>query len=171
MGAEGVLRAALPGGARAMQCFKHILVGVDLTRCRRLDVSEIAADAREVIDHAVWLAKVNGARLLFFAALNVSPDALRQLQEEEHSHARRTVEELANRALAALVSQAEQQGVQARSQLVLGTAWLEIIRQVLRGGHDLIVVGTRDRSGLRRMLFGSKSGKLLRRWPCTGWGV
>jgi universal stress protein E len=154
-----------------MQCFKNILVGVDLTRCRRLDVSEIAPDAREVIDHAVWLAKVNGARLLFFAALNVSQDALRQLQQEEHSHVKRTVEELADRALADLVRQAEQRGVEARARLVLGTAWLEIIRQVLRGRHDLIVVGTRDRSGLRRMLFGSTSVKLLRRCPCPVWVV
>jgi universal stress protein E len=154
-----------------MQCFQNILVGVDLTRSRRLDVSEIAADAREVINHAIWLAKTNGARLLFFAALNISPDDLHQLQEEEHSHVKRTVEELANRVLADLVAQAERQGVEARSQLVLGTAWLEIIRQVLRGRHDLIVVGTQNRSGLRRMLFGSTSIKLLRRCPCPVWVV
>jgi universal stress protein E len=154
-----------------MQCFKNILVGIDLTRGRRFDVSEIAADAREVINHAIWLAKVNGAKLLFFAALNISQDALHHLQEEEHSHVRRTVEELANRVLAELVAQAGQQGVEARSQLVLGSAWLEIIRQVLRGRHDLLVVGTRDRSGLRRMLFGSTATKLLRRCPCPVWVV
>src|SRR5262249_20600525 len=148
-----------------MQCFKNILVGVDLTRFRPLDVSALAADAREVIDHAVWLAKVNNARLRFFSALNISPDALHELREEEHSHARRTVEELANRVLAELVGRAAGQGVEASSQLVLGSAWLEIIRQVLRGGHDLLVVGTRDRSGLRRMLFGSTALKLLRPSP------
>src|SRR5262249_12566786 len=104
-----------------MQCFQNILVGVDLTRSRRLDVSEIAGDAREVINHALWLAKLNGARLLFFAALNISQDALHHLQEEEHSHVKRTVEELANRVLAELVARAGQQGVEARSQLVLGT--------------------------------------------------
>jgi universal stress protein E len=154
-----------------MQCFQNILVGVDLTRSRRLDIAEIPADIREAIDQAVWLSQVNGAKLLFFAALNVSPDALHQLREEEHSHVRRTVEELVNRVLAELVAQAGRQGVEASSQLVLGSAWLEIIRQVLRGRHDLLVVGTRDRSGLRRMLFGSTAIKLMRRCPCPVWVV
>src|SRR6516162_881374 len=105
MGKDGGFRELpSPGGAHIMQCFQNILVGVDLTRSRRLDVSEIAADAREVINHAIWLAKTNGARLLFFAALNISPDDLHQLQEEEHSHVKRTVEELANRVLADLVA-------------------------------------------------------------------
>jgi universal stress protein E len=152
-----------------MQPFQNILVGVDLTRCPRLDIHALAPEAREVIDHAVWLAKVNGAKLLFFAALDISPDALRHLQEEEHTHVRRTVEELANRGLAELVRQAGLQGVAARARLVLGTAWLEIIRQVLRGRHDLIVVGTRDRTGLSRMLFGSTAIKLMRRCPCPVW--
>ena len=152
-----------------MQPFKNILVGVDLTRCPRLDVAALPPSAREVIDHAVWLAKVNGAKLLFFAALNLAPDALRHLQEEEHTHVQRTVEDLANRGLAELIRQAAQHGVEATSRLVLGTAWLEICRQVLRGHHDLIVVGTRDRKGLGRMLFGSTAIKLLRRCPCPVW--
>src|SRR5262249_22037125 len=79
------------GGRFAMQGFTNILVGVDLPRCRPLDASALTADAREVIDHAVWLARVNGAKVRFISALNISQDALHQLREEEHSHARRTV--------------------------------------------------------------------------------
>src|SRR5262249_45218409 len=61
------------------------------------------------------------------------------------------------------------QGVAAESRLVLGKGWREIVRQVLRGGHDLVVVGTRDVTGLRRLLFGNTALKLFRRCPCPGW--
>jgi universal stress protein E len=149
-----------------MQCFKNILVGVDLSQCRRLDISELGPGAREVIAHAVWLAKRSGAELLFFSALNVSEDALHHLEEDRRTHVKRTVEEMANKVLAELVHRAGEEGVAATSRLVLGKGWLEIIRQVQRGGHDLVIIGTRNRTGLRRLLFGSTSLKLLRRCPC-----
>jgi universal stress protein E len=149
-----------------MQCFKNVLVGVDLSRCRRLDVTELTPDALEVIDHGIWLAQPNGSELLFFTALNIPEEALHHLEEDRRTHVRRTVEELANKVLAELVRRAEGQGVAATSRLVLGRGWQEIIRQVLRGGHDLVVIGTRNRTGLRRLLFGSTSLKLLRRCPC-----
>ncbi len=68
--------------------------------------------------------------------------------------------------LEALVLKAKEQGVTAQSQLVAGDGWLEIIRQVLRGKHDLVVIGKREENDLRRMLFGNTSMKLLRRCPC-----
>ena len=159
----------LPEGASFMQCFKNILVGVDLTRLRQLDVSELPPDTREIIAHAVWLAKINGAKLLFFAALNISEDALHHLREHKKTHVVQTVEELANRVLEDLVKEARQEGVDASAKLVLGKDWLEIIHQVERAQHDLLVIGTRTRSGLQRMLFGSTAIKLLRRCPCPIW--
>jgi nucleotide-binding universal stress UspA family protein len=65
-----------------------------------------------------------------------------------------------------LVQRADGQGVAAQSKLVAGEGWLEIIREVLRGQHDLVVIGTRDRTGLQRVLFGNVAMKLLRRCPC-----
>jgi universal stress protein E len=149
-----------------MQCFKNILVGVDLNQLPRLDVSELSRHAQEVVQHAIWLAGRSGAELLFFSALNVSEEALHHLAEEKRTHVKRTVEELANKVLEELVRQAGVEGVAAKSRLVLGKGWLEIIKQVLRGQHDLVVVGTRNRTGLRRLLFGSASLKVLRRCPC-----
>jgi universal stress protein E len=149
-------------------CFTNILAGIDLTDAPRFDVSQLP---REVIDHAVWMAKLAGARLLFFSVLNISEEALRQLEEEQRTRVRRTVEERANAALAELVARARQQGVEAEARLVLGTPWLEIIRQVLRGRHDLVIVVSHQRSGLQRLLFGSTALKLLRRCPCPVWVV
>ncbi len=151
-----------------MPTFTNILAGIDLTEVPGFDVSQLP---REPIDHAVWLAKRSGARLLLLAALNISEEALHHLEEEQRTHVRRTVEERANGALAELVARARREGVQAEGRLILGKPWLEIIRQVLRGRHDLVVVGTHQRSGLQRLLFGSTALKLLRRCPCPVWVV
>ncbi len=154
-----------------MENFKNILVGVDLTHCRRLDISELSANAREAIDHAIWLAKLNSARLLFFSVLAISEEMLHHLLETGQSHVQQTIEEQASAVLDELVAQAAQQGVDARAKLVLGKAWSEIICQVLRENHDLVVVGTRDLTGLRRLLFGNTALKLLRYCPCPVWVI
>jgi universal stress protein E len=44
-----------------------------------------------------------------------------------------------------------------------------MIRQVLRDQHDLLLIGTRDRKGLGRTIFGSTAIKLVRRCPCPVW--
>jgi universal stress protein E len=154
-----------------MHNFKNILVGVDLTKYRRLDVTELRPPAREVINHAIWLARQTEARLLFFASFNISEEAFHHLAVEERTHLQTTIEQAASEVLAALVTQAEQAGVKAQHKMTLGPGWLEIIHQVQRGGHDLVVIGTSEVSGLRRMLFGNTALKLLRRCPCPVWVV
>jgi len=149
-----------------MQVFKNILVGVDLARCNPLDVSGLSPIALEPIHWAVQLARTNSARLLFFSASNVGDEALAPLAEEDRSHVRETFLRAGSKVLEDLVEQAKEQGVEAQGKIMHGKGWLEIIRQVLRGKQDLVVVGTRDVTGLRRMLFGNTTMKLLRRCPC-----
>jgi universal stress protein E len=149
-----------------MQVFKNILVGVDLARCNPLDVSGLTPIALEPIHWAIQLARTNSARLLFFSASNIGDEALSPLTEEDRSQVRETVLRAGSKVLQDLINQAKSQGVEAGSKIVPGKGWLEIIRQVLRGKHDLVVVGTRGLTVLRRMLFGNTSMKLLRRCPC-----
>jgi len=52
------------------------------------------------------------------------------------------------------------------SHLVVGTPFLEIIREAKNGEFDLIVVGTHGRSGLKHMLIGSVAEKVVRKAPC-----
>lgn len=140
-----------------MQCFKNILVGVDLTKCRQYNVAELTPSAKEAIDCAIWLAHVNSAELLFFAALTISPEALEQVRE------------LANKLLGELVDQAAKEGVTAQSRLVQGQPVQEIMQQVKREGHDLVVTGIRDQTWLSRMIFGNTSLTLLHHCPCPVW--
>ncbi len=149
-----------------MNIFKNILVGIDLARCNPLDSSGLNPVTLEPIHWGIQLAKANSASLLFFSASNISEEALMLLAEEDRAHVRDTIYQGGSKLLQNLVQQAKMQGVEAESKLVPGKGWLEIIRQVLRDKHDLVLVGTRDLTTLRRVLFGSTSMKLLRCCPC-----
>ena len=56
-----------------------------------------------------------------------------------------------------------------KSVLAQGKAWEEIIRQVQKAGHDLVIVGTRDAGFASRLLYGSTGMRLLRFCPCPVW--
>ncbi|MCA9114096.1 MAG: universal stress protein [Planctomycetaceae bacterium] len=147
-----------------MRQFKRILVGVDLSRGDRLASSELGEPTRHAMTRARWLASHAGAELIFFSALEISPQAEELLHEDEGQ--RRTVEDAANEVLSELVNQAKAEGINARSELVFGRSWMEIIRAVLREQVDLVVIGTRELGATGRLLFGSTAMKLLRKCPC-----
>jgi universal stress protein E len=151
-----------------MQPFRNILVGVDLTQydATTLQPSTVA---RQVVHQAQWLAGKMGSRLTFFSALNLTVESLPHLGDAERQNLANRVEHVAEKILNGLVAQAREHGIEAENKLVLGRPWLEIIRRVLRGKHDLLLVGTRDRKGLGRMILGSTAIRLIRRCPCPVW--
>ena len=55
-------------------------------------------------------------------------------------------------------------------KVLMGTVFLEIIREVLRHGHDLVIRTPEDPAWLDR-LFGSDDMHLLRKCPCPVWLV
>jgi universal stress protein E len=152
-----------------MQRFRNILAGVDLTHGRPSSASDLSPVAQEAIRSSIWLARSNAAKLTFFSAYEPAGTIWSMLGEEEQSRTARAAEEAASRVLSELVGQAKQEGVEAAAKVAQGTAWVQIIRQVLRSHHDLVVVGTRDLKGLRRVLLGSTALKLLHECPCAVW--
>lgn len=69
--------------------------------------------------------------------------------------------------LQALVSSLEQ-SIEIRTKILIGTRFLEIIREVLRNEHDLVIKTTESEKLLDR-LFGSDDMHLLRKCPCPVW--
>ena len=57
----------------------------------------------------------------------------------------------------------------AECHFVIGKSWVELIRQVLRKQHDLVLVGTRHVSAIQGFFLGSTGIKLLRKCPCAVW--
>lgn len=60
------------------------------------------------------------------------------------------------------------QRLEIQTTVLIGTSFLEIIREVLRQGHDLVIKVTDTADWLDR-LFGSDDMHLLRKCPCPVW--
>src|SRR5262249_10198247 len=95
-----------------------------------------------------------------------SAEAVRFLDEADRTDVVSAFADAVKQVLYELEQEARREGVRATHELASGKGWLEIIKQVLRDKHDLVVVGTRDQTGFRRVLFGNTAMKLLRRCPC-----
>lgn len=70
-----------------------------------------------------------------------------------------------------VVSALKKRGVAATAQVKVGVPFIEIIRQVLRDEHDLVIITAEGKSGLTQRLFGSTSMRLMRKCPCPVWVI
>jgi len=82
--------------------------------------------------------------------------------------ARRAAMEHAHRGIAAAtVERLGAAGVTARAMVAIGDPAAELLMAVRSAGADLIVVGTRGRTGLRRLVLGSTARRILCHAPVS----
>ncbi len=62
-------------------------------------------------------------------------------------------------------------GVPVGGKMLYGMPFVEIIREVLRNEHDLVMTTAEGRVGLKEMLFGSAALHLMRQCPCPVWVI
>ena len=144
-----------------MQRFKNILL-----------ICNFDTKQHMAVDRAVSLAGQNKARLTVFTVVKelpvntwmaitaIPPQELLELVIKDRQEKVDT-----------LVADMVKQGVDARSLVVTGTPFLEIIRQVLRDKHDLVILAAEGKGGIKKRLFGSTSMHLMRKCPCPVWVV
>jgi universal stress protein E len=88
-----------------------------------------------------------------------NPDKLKQRVIEE----RQTI-------LDELAARAREEGIDAvTSELRWGRTFLEITREVMKNGHDLVMIAQQHNHKIRRMLLECPSRDLLQHCPCTLW--
>ena len=68
-------------------------------------------------------------------------------------------------------SQLETQGIQVAVKVAYGKAFMEVIREAVKGHYDLAMKPAEGDSTLKRMLFGSTDMQLLRMCPCPIWVI
>ena len=147
----------------------NILVGVDLTHGDHLISAVLSPESRSAIQQATEIAVSRQARLTFFAAIDLDPHTLSYLELED-ADALKNLGNQAEEMLHGLVAEARSKGVaEAVSNHAFGKSWVELIKQVLRSNHDLLMVGTRGLHGIKSMLLGSTGLKLMRNCPCPVW--
>ena len=130
-----------------------------------IDFSE---SGRAILEYAVELARDRGAEVVLFHVVAVpvapydpaygvasGPTVIREMQAA------------AEKALAALAAGAKPgPGVKLSTKVACGTPFREIVREAREGGHDLVVIGTHGRTGLRHVFLGSVAENVVRLAPC-----
>jgi universal stress protein E len=150
-----------------MKRFRNILAAVDLASGDQLVCPELSAPNREVVRQAVTLAVESGARLVFYTSLDAPADTQKLVARQRDTPG--SVFDQAYQILKSLAEEAAQKNVKAEVAVGIGSGWERLIERVKDFQHDLIIAGTRDRSPMRRVLFGSTAMKLLRYCPCSVW--
>lgn len=145
-----------------MATFRTILVALDI------DDDAIADSGHAAVEQALALARSNGACITFVHVLDVSDAVRTAMLNDAGSDAGKRYARIA-RVLHSLAASAD--GVVARTGIFFGSHWRELVREVLRSRHDLVVIGTKRRGIAGRALFGSTGNKLLRTCPCPVWVV
>lgn len=147
---------------------KRILVGVDPRDLRQGSLSPPGAEA---VKQAIALAQSMPGEVTFFSALD-PPEKFKFEFELLYDEREMTdVEREANcrESLDQFVERAKTRGVPATRKTAVGAGWMELTREAIDGGYDLVVVGTRNRGALRRALFGSTAMELLHNCPAPVW--
>jgi nucleotide-binding universal stress UspA family protein len=138
-----------------MHLFRNILVGIDPPPADGGPApSGLRPSCREAVRTALWLAKQVSAELTFFSVLPGAGAA--------NSAA-------AGKVLSDLVEQARGHGIAAQIRLAEGSPPDEIVSQVRRYRHDLVVIGGPAATGMAHTLFGSTAATLVRSCPSPVW--
>lgn len=147
-----------------MSVFNSVLVGVDLWQPGGIDARHFSPPVEEAIKNGLWLAEKARASLTFFAAIDMFEEELRALETDWAPELTPRL-----RALDRVVESARERGLSVTTKFVRGQAWVELIREVERARHDVVIIGTRNAGVLRRLLFGSTAMRLLHNCPCPVW--
>lgn len=129
-------------------------------------------DAVVSLDRAVGLAEENQAELTAIDVLRPPSSLFTAFSGSDFSAGlrkdliRQREEELQTMVAAQVGGRAK-----FNTKVFVGTPYIEIIRQVLRGAHDLVVKTAEGRSSLSQRLFGGTAFNLMRQCPCPVWVV
>lgn len=135
-----------------MQRFKKILF-----------IREENTTATSTPRRAAELARNNNAQLTLCDASKELPRTLPKLEE--------TFRQIHENQLLARFENVDITGIKTKTKLLTGTPFVEIIREVLRGGHDLVIKSAEGTTGAFSNLFGETDMRLMRKCPCPVWIV
>ena len=141
-----------------MKRFKNILF-----------VKEPAASCEADLERTVLLAKNNQASLTIIDVVEPMPSGLSAMPKGFIPETlRNAIIDERRENLEQLVASARAQ-VDVETQVLSGIPYLEVIRKVLRDGHDLVVKPAYNNGGLKARLFGGLDLHLLRKCPVPVW--
>lgn len=115
-------------------------------------------DAEVAVEHAVSIAEKYDAELHVLYVADVRVDSTTNMWPNILEE----LEEVGEEATGEIVEQAEEAGVGAFAEVARGIPHNEINKYSRENNIDLIVMGTRGRTGVDRILLGSVTEKIIR---------
>lgn len=143
-----------------MKRFKKILVYID--ESRREGALKQAMELAKRNQAAVHVIDVSKKLLDYAHMLGPSIQV-----EEIYKNAAASRKEL----LEKLVEPTREEGVEVTTDSLYGAPFLEIIREVLRDGYDLVIKSAGEEGWFKQTFFGATDMHLLRKCPCPVWIV
>jgi nucleotide-binding universal stress UspA family protein len=123
------------------------------------------ASRQPVVARASWLAKQTGASIKLIAFVEDFPWYARLVLPNAAELQNVLVREMSE-ALARLAKDVRSKGIECSTEVLNGRLHLETVREVLRGGHDLLMKEADPKGSI---VFSSTDLHLLRACPCPVW--
>lgn len=136
-----------------MPTFKHILVPTDFS-----------AASAAAVELAITMASQFNAELTLLHVWELPVYPYMELLAIS-AELTKSVEKAAAECLATKLKEVQRRLPRAKSNLVLGVPWQQIVDVVKTSKADLLVMGTHGRRGLEHALMGSVAEKLVRLSP------
>ena len=144
-----------------MKRFKNILLAYD-------GKTEMSAALTRALD----LARTNEAVLTVLEVVEEFPGQLKKwMTTKDTRDLKEGIIREASDRLGTLLRPAVTKGIRVNKKVLVGKPFLEIIRSVLRHGHDLVIITPRSRGGLGPAFLGSTTRRLMRKCPVPVWAV
>jgi universal stress protein E len=137
-----------------------------------LCMNDRKSEMHPALQRAVDLAKSEKASLTVAEALDDIPaESKFEASAAVATDIRAAVIRYSEERLEKLISSIRNEGVEVSAKVLVGTQFMEIIREVIQNQHDLVILSPQRRAGLKEMLFGSRIMHLMRKCPCPVWVV
>jgi nucleotide-binding universal stress UspA family protein len=142
-----------------MNEFKKILVATDT----RLEHHPILDEAAEIALHSGGTLKI----------VDVAPEFswTVRLTMSDYEHVQKLIRQEKAEALEALAEPLRLRGIDVETKVLQGKTSVEVIREVLRAGHDLVLRVAKGPHSRSKSFFGNTGSRLLRQCPCAVWLV
>lgn len=122
------------------------------------------------LDRAAALAESNQASLKVIDVLEELPGDVSKLYKSvSRPKLRKKLIEYRLSILDELVARLRETGMQVEIKVLVGTPFIEIIREIMRDRHDLLIKPATDSGSHKTILFTSTDMHLIRECPCAVW--
>ena len=128
-------------------------------------------NGRDALERAFSIAKHNDSRLTIVDVIEKLPERMDDFLEtvSVDQLEKALIDDRLSEIKGSIKKYESRKRIKANVEILTGKPHIEIIREVLRNKHDLVIKTAEGKGGAREFLLGSIDISLLRKCPCPVW--